>query len=209
MCSPSAGRIIFGGYAQETTAASTDIRAALRGARPGRAAYRPRSFEMLSESSSLRRAYGGDAYGGVVGDDLESNAMDRAEAMGGTHATTIGRMHGSMTRTSARMDRRVLSSVTGALATGAVLVLVAFVAFVAFVAGVDAGEGGLRHRWGGASFTSVRRPRRTHAAGQSRPIGIPDGEPRNIVVAFQVRGDFGWLQVVKFVEAAFPTRPSR
>ena len=40
--------------------------------------------------------------------------------------------------------------------------------------------------------------------GNLDPIGIPDGEPRNIVVAFQVRGDFGWLQVVKFVEAAFP-----
>ena len=190
----------------ETTAASTDIRAALRGARPGRAAYRPRSFEMLSESSSLRRAYGGDAYGGVVGDDLESNAMDRAEAMEWNPRyddRADARLHDADKRP--RMDRRVLSSVTGALATGAVLVLVAFVAFVAFVAGVDAGEGGLRHRWGGASFTSVASSSSEPTQlGNLDPIGIPDGEPRNIVVAFQVRGDFGWLQVVKFVEAAFP-----
>ena len=161
---------------------------------------------MLSESSSLRRAYGGDAYGGVVGDDLESNAMDRAEAMEWNPRyddRADARLHDADKRP--RMDRRVLSSVTGALATGAVLVLVAFVAFVAFVAGVDAGEGGLRHRWGGASFTSVASSSSEPTQlGNLDPIGIPDGEPRNIVVAFQVRGDFGWLQVVKFVEAAFP-----
>lgn len=158
---------------------------------------------MHSESSGLRRAYGGDAYGGIVGDDLESNAMDRAEATEWNPRyddRADARIPDAGKRL--RMGRRVLSSVAGALAAGAVFVLVAF---VAFVAGVDAGEGGLRHRWGGASFTSVvSSSPETTRLGKLDHLEVPNGEPRNIVVAFQSRGDYGWLQVVKFVEAAFP-----
>ena len=101
MCSPSAGRIIFGGYAQRQPPHPRI--SARHYAAPDRGVQR--IGRALSRCSRSRAVFAvrtvGTRTAGSSGTTSRATPWTAPRPWSGTHATTIGRMHGSMTRTSA------------------------------------------------------------------------------------------------------------
>lgn len=177
---------------------------------------------MSSERIGLRNPWGPAAYGGATLHD-ETTTLATATVIKGDYVSVPTSAFGGCGDGSDgespyfKRPKFIRRSYPGHLGScepvraALVVTSLALLALGAFTTGVRMGQRGLEHSFSGvvtqtthsaqADGTATAAP--ADAMQATTDDSAVDTE-KTIVVGFQVRGDYGWLGVLKLVQAAFP-----
>lgn len=171
---------------------------------------------MSSERVGLRNPRGPAAYGGATPHDKTTTLATATVVKGDYVSVPTSAVGGCVDGSDVErpyskrpkfIRRSYLAHLGSCVPVRAALVVtsLALLALAAFTSGVRMGQRGLEHSFSGVvtQISHSAQADGTAAAATADATQATTTE-NTIVVGFQVRGDYGWLAVLKLVQAAFP-----